>query len=141
MIQLDRRCRLRKIQILSHQFLIGNLYTNQYVHIPVWNPCFEVGFCIFIQLSLPFSATKIEFYVGDVPEGTPPSLQHARYTRLGWEICICSKEKNDTVAVVRLQRLQRVRLAEHLATASRYFSTKIIHRNYANVKELDLPFF
>ena len=28
-------------------------------------------------------ATKIEFYVGDVPDGLTPSLQSARYTRLG----------------------------------------------------------
>ena len=29
-------------------------------------------------------ATKIEFYVGDVPYGHTPSLQNARYTRLGY---------------------------------------------------------
>ena len=28
-------------------------------------------------------ATKVEFYVGDVPDGHTPSLQNARYTRLG----------------------------------------------------------
>ena len=38
---------------------------------------------VFMIITL-FSATKIEFYVGDVPEGTPASLNHARYTRLGY---------------------------------------------------------
>ena len=30
-----------------------------------------------------FVATKIEFYVGDIPDDVPMSLQNARYTRLG----------------------------------------------------------
>ena len=35
-----------------------------------------------------FTATKIEFYVGDVPEGTSGNLQNARYTRLGYDSLI-----------------------------------------------------
>ena len=38
----------------------------------------------FMNLILFFSATKIEFYVGDVAEDIPVSLQNARYTRLGY---------------------------------------------------------
>ncbi|XP_070207078.1 centrosomal protein of 104 kDa-like isoform X2 [Littorina saxatilis] len=58
-IQLEGRARLRKIQILSHQFLIP---------------------------------TKIEFFVGDVPEGTTPLLENARYTRLGY-VSLSDNEK------------------------------------------------
>ena len=41
--------------------------------------CDDVDQLVFVL----FSATKIEFYVGDVPDGHTPSLQNARYTRLG----------------------------------------------------------
>lgn len=37
-----------------------------------------VSFYLFI------AATKIEFYVGDVPDGYTVSLENARYTRLGF---------------------------------------------------------
>lgn len=30
-----------------------------------------------------FPATRIEFFVGDVPDGAPLVLDNARYTRLG----------------------------------------------------------
>ncbi|XP_041377426.1 centrosomal protein of 104 kDa-like [Gigantopelta aegis] len=58
-IQLDQRTRIRKIQLLSHQFLI---------------------------------ATKIEFFVGDVPDLTPLSLDNVRYTRLGY-VSLSDNEK------------------------------------------------
>lgn len=58
-VQLEKRSRLRKIQVLSHQFLI---------------------------------ATKIEFFVGDVPDGMPLVLDNARYTRLGY-VSLSDNEK------------------------------------------------
>lgn len=58
-IQLEKRARLRKIQVLSHQFLI---------------------------------ATRIEFFVGDVPDGLPVVLDNARYTRLGY-VSLSDNEK------------------------------------------------
>lgn len=35
------------------------------------------------------TATKIEFFVGDVPDGTPLLLENARYTRLGLVAFLC----------------------------------------------------
>ncbi|KAL3861939.1 hypothetical protein ACJMK2_007949 [Sinanodonta woodiana] len=58
-IQLDNRSRLRKVQVLSHQFLI---------------------------------ATKVEFFVGDVPDGVTVTLDNARYTRLGY-VSLSDNEK------------------------------------------------
>ncbi|XP_053379398.1 centrosomal protein of 104 kDa-like isoform X2 [Mercenaria mercenaria] len=58
-IQLDKRARLRKIQVLSHQFDI---------------------------------ATRIEIFVGDVPDGMPLVLDNARYTRLGY-VSLSDNEK------------------------------------------------
>ena len=62
---------------------VSSVSNRYFLDLYVINSGFDISFCIFILLPLYFSATKIEFYVGDVPEGTPPSLQHARYTRLG----------------------------------------------------------
>ena len=50
-IQLDKRSRLKKVQVLSHQYLI---------------------------------ASRVEFFVGDIPPDVPVNLQNARYTRLGY---------------------------------------------------------
>ncbi|XP_052760186.1 centrosomal protein of 104 kDa-like isoform X2 [Mya arenaria] len=58
-IHLEKRSRLRKIQVLSHQCLI---------------------------------ATRIEFFVGDVPDGMPVDLDNARYTRLGY-VSLSDNEK------------------------------------------------
>ncbi|XP_052225713.1 centrosomal protein of 104 kDa-like isoform X2 [Dreissena polymorpha] len=58
-VQLEKRSRLRKIQVLSHQYLI---------------------------------ATRIEFFVGDVPDGMPVDLDNARYTRLGY-VSLSDNEK------------------------------------------------
>ncbi|XP_061197353.1 centrosomal protein of 104 kDa-like isoform X1 [Saccostrea echinata] len=58
-LQLEHRSRLRKIQILSHQYLI---------------------------------ATKIEFFVGDVPDEQTQDLENARYTRLGY-VSLSDNEK------------------------------------------------
>lgn len=58
-INFERRSRIKKIQVLSHQTLI---------------------------------ATKIEFFVGDVPDGLPVVLENARYTRLGY-VSLSDNEK------------------------------------------------
>lgn len=58
-INLEKRSRIRKIQVLAHQHLIP---------------------------------TKIEFFVGDVPDGMPVVLDNARYTRLGY-VSLSDNEK------------------------------------------------
>ncbi|XP_071110039.1 centrosomal protein of 104 kDa-like isoform X6 [Haliotis cracherodii] len=88
-IQLGRRSRLCKIQILSHQFLI---------------------------------ATKIEFYVGDVPDGVPLSLDTARYTRLGY-VSLSDNEKTGYKA----RELKSV----HVDAVGVYLKLNI-HKNHVN---------
>ncbi|XP_074654970.1 centrosomal protein of 104 kDa-like [Tubulanus polymorphus] len=92
-IQLEKRCRLRKIQLLSHQYLI---------------------------------ATKVEFYVGDVPEGTPVSLQNARYTRLGY-VALSDNEKTGFKA----RELKSV----HVDAIGMYLKL-VIHKNHVNKHNL-----
>ncbi|XP_064610541.1 centrosomal protein of 104 kDa-like isoform X2 [Liolophura sinensis] len=88
-VQLEKRCRLRKIQILSHQFLV---------------------------------ATKIEFYVGDVPDDTAVSLQNARYTRLGY-VSLSDNEKTGFKA----RELKSVHV-----DAVGVFLKLVIHKNHIN---------
>ncbi|ELT95484.1 hypothetical protein CAPTEDRAFT_170133 [Capitella teleta] len=88
-IQLNKRSRLRKLQILSHQYLI---------------------------------ATKIEFYVGDVPDGTTVSLQNARYTRLGY-VALSDNEKTGFKA----RELKSVHV-----DAVGHFIKLVIHKNHVN---------
>ncbi|XP_046376699.2 centrosomal protein of 104 kDa-like isoform X4 [Haliotis rufescens] len=88
-IQLGKRSRLCKIQILSHQFLI---------------------------------ATKIEFYVGDVPDGVPLSLDTARYTRLGY-VSLSDNEKTGYKA----RELKSV----HVDAVGVYLKLNI-HKNHVN---------
>ncbi|CAH1776232.1 unnamed protein product [Owenia fusiformis] len=92
-VKLDFRSRLRKVQLLSHQFLV---------------------------------ATKVEFYVGDVPDGTPPTLQHARYTRLGY-IELSSNEKTGFKA----RELKSVHV-----DAVGLFLKLVIHKNHVNKHNL-----
>lgn len=42
---------------------------------------------LFLLLFL-ITATKIEFFVGDVPDEQLQDLENARYTRLGW-VTVC----------------------------------------------------
>ncbi|XP_076086255.1 centrosomal protein of 104 kDa-like isoform X1 [Mytilus galloprovincialis] len=88
-LQLDQRCRLRKIQILSHQYLI---------------------------------ATKIEFFVGDVPEDMSPNLENARYTRLGY-VSLSDNEKTGFKA----RELKSV----HVDAVGLYLKLNI-HKNHIN---------
>ncbi|XP_067659382.1 centrosomal protein of 104 kDa-like isoform X1 [Haliotis asinina] len=88
-IQLEKRSRLRKIQILSHQYLI---------------------------------ATKVEFYMGDVPDGLSPSLDTARYTRLGY-VSLSDNEKTGYKA----RELKSV----HVDAVGVYLKL-IIHKNHVN---------
>ncbi|XP_064642037.1 centrosomal protein of 104 kDa-like isoform X2 [Lineus longissimus] len=92
-IQLDERVRLRKIQLLSHQFLIP---------------------------------TKIEFYVGDVPDGTGMNLQNARYTRLGY-VSVSDNEKTGYKA----RELKSV----HVDAMGVYLKL-VIHKNHVNKHNL-----
>ncbi|XP_050411830.1 centrosomal protein of 104 kDa isoform X3 [Patella vulgata] len=88
-IQLNFRSRLRKIQILAHQYLIS---------------------------------TKIEFFVGDVPDGTKPSLENARYTRLGY-VSLSDNEKTGYKA----RELKSVHVDAHGV-----FLKLNIHKNHIN---------
>lgn len=88
-VQLEGRCRIRKIQILSHQFLIP---------------------------------TKIEFFVGDVPEDTQVLLENARYTRLGY-VSLSDNEKTGYKA----RELKSV----HVDALGSYLRLNI-HKNHIN---------
>jgi len=88
-IQLGSRSRLRKIQILSHQFLVP---------------------------------TKIEFFVGDVPDGTLLSLESARYARLGY-VSLSDNEKTGFKA----RELKSV----HVDAVGHYLKLNI-HKNHVN---------
>ncbi|XP_055864407.1 centrosomal protein of 104 kDa-like isoform X2 [Biomphalaria glabrata] len=92
-IQLETRSRLRKIQILSHQFLIP---------------------------------TKIEFFVGDVPDGAPLLLESARYARLGY-VSLSDNEKTGYKA----RELKSVHV-----DAVGHFLKLNIHKNHVNKHNL-----
>lgn len=92
-IQLEKRTRMKKIQILSHQHLI---------------------------------ATKIEFYVGDVPDGYTVSLENARYTRLGY-VALSDNEKTSFKA----RELKSVHV-----DAIGHFVKFVIHKNHLNPHNL-----
>ncbi|XP_013412883.1 centrosomal protein of 104 kDa isoform X2 [Lingula anatina] len=92
-LQLDKKSRMRKLQILVHQYNI---------------------------------ATKIEFYVGDVPEDTPVTLQNARYTRLGY-VCMSDNEKTGFKA----RELKSVHV-----DAVGSFLKLVIHKNHVNKHNL-----
>ncbi|KAK7477381.1 hypothetical protein BaRGS_00031357 [Batillaria attramentaria] len=92
-VSLEHVSRIRKIQILSHQYLIP---------------------------------TKIEFFVGDVPEGTPMMLENARYTRLGY-VSLSDNEKTGYKA----RELKSV----HVDAVGRYLRLNI-HKNHINKHNL-----
>ncbi|XP_059170552.1 centrosomal protein of 104 kDa-like isoform X3 [Physella acuta] len=92
-IQLEARSRLRKIQILSHQYLIP---------------------------------TKIEFFVGDVPDGAPLTLESARYARLGY-VSLSDNEKTGYKA----RELKSVHV-----DAVGHFLKLNIHKNHVNKHNL-----
>ncbi|XP_025081009.1 centrosomal protein of 104 kDa-like isoform X2 [Pomacea canaliculata] len=92
-VQLEEISRIRKIQILSHQYLIP---------------------------------TKIEFFVGDVPDGTPLLLENARYTRLGY-VSLSDNEKTGFKA----RELKSV----HVDAVGRYLRLNI-HKNHINKHNL-----
>ncbi|XP_078338788.1 centrosomal protein of 104 kDa-like isoform X2 [Crassostrea virginica] len=88
-IQLENRSRLRKIQILSHQYLI---------------------------------ATKIEFFVGDIPDEQSQDIENARYTRLGY-VSLSDNEKTGYKA----RELKSV----HVDAIGLYLKLNI-HKNHIN---------
>jgi len=92
-IQLETRSRLRKIQILSHQYLVP---------------------------------TKIEFFVGDVPDGSHLSLESARYARLGY-VSLSDNEKTGFKA----RELKSV----HVDAKGHYLKLNI-HKNHVNKHNL-----
>ncbi|RUS82487.1 hypothetical protein EGW08_009750, partial [Elysia chlorotica] len=92
-LQLEQRSRLRKIQILSHQFLVP---------------------------------TKIEFFVGDIPDGTPLTLNNARYARLGY-VSLSDNEKTGFKA----RELKSVHV-----DAVGHFLKLNIHKNHVNKHNL-----
>ncbi|XP_069110819.1 centrosomal protein of 104 kDa-like isoform X1 [Argopecten irradians] len=92
-VQLDARSRLRKIQILSHQFLV---------------------------------ATKIEFYVGEVPEDLVLSADNAKYTRLGY-VSLSDNEKT----AFKSRELKSV----HVDAIGQYLKL-VVHKNHVNKHNL-----
>ncbi|XP_035829419.1 centrosomal protein of 104 kDa [Aplysia californica] len=92
-IQLESRARLRKIQVLSHQYLVP---------------------------------TKIEFFVGDVPDGSLLSLDSARYARLGY-VSLSDNEKTGFKA----RELKSV----HVDAVGHYLKLNI-HKNHVNKHNL-----
>ncbi|CAD5115537.1 DgyrCDS4504 [Dimorphilus gyrociliatus] len=67
-------------------------------------------------------ASKIEIYVGDVPDGLSNNLQHARYTRLGY-VTLSDNEKTNYKA----RELKSVHV-----DATGVFVKFVIHKNYIN---------
>ncbi|PAA51401.1 hypothetical protein BOX15_Mlig022803g1 [Macrostomum lignano] len=92
-VYLEQRSRIRKVQILSHQYLI---------------------------------ASKIEFFVGDVPDGVSHNLQNARYSRLGY-VALSDNEKTG----FRARELKSV----HVDAVGVYLKL-VIHKNYVNKHNL-----
>lgn len=88
-LHLECRSRFRKIQILSHQFLV---------------------------------ATKIEFFVGDVPEDMVLSPDNARYTRLGY-VSLSDNEKT----AFKSRELKSV----HVDAIGQYLKI-LVHKNHIN---------
>ena len=77
---LGLSCFKSQIQ-LSHRYIILFNWNTQ-----TWNDSanyLETAHTMIIVFFFQMPATKIEFYVGDVPSGMHPNLQNARYTRLG----------------------------------------------------------
>jgi centrosomal protein CEP104 len=66
-LQFENYIRLKRLQLLSHQFLIGNII-------------FFNHFWLFIKL---FLASKIEFLIGDCSPDQNATQENAHYTRLG----------------------------------------------------------
>jgi centrosomal protein CEP104 len=64
-LQFENYARLKRVQLLAHQFLIG-----------------KIEF-VFFSLSKIILASKIEFLIGDCPTDENLTYQNARYTRLG----------------------------------------------------------
>ncbi|KAJ8320817.1 hypothetical protein KUTeg_002404 [Tegillarca granosa] len=87
--QMPQRSRLKKIQILSHQYLI---------------------------------ATKIEFFIGDVPEDMAPVAENAKYQRLGY-VSLSDNEKTGYKA----RELKSVHV-----DAIGIFLKLLIHKNHIN---------
>lgn len=71
-ISLEHRCQIKKIQLLSHQYLIGIFRSYHIFH---------------IDHRSKWTATKVEFFVGDCPNDSQLSINNARFTRLGFHIC------------------------------------------------------
>ncbi|XP_067946532.1 centrosomal protein of 104 kDa-like [Watersipora subatra] len=88
-IQLEKRCRIRKVQVLSHQYLI---------------------------------ASRVEFFVGDIPPDLPINLQNARYNRLGY-VALSDNEQTDYKA----RELKSV----HVDSVGLYLKL-VIHKNHVN---------
>lgn len=89
-IQLENRSRLRKIQILSHQYLIGkeNFFSFFFCEsFMVWLASLSRFMSsesrILHSQFHSITATKIEFFVGDIPDEQSQDIENARYTRLG----------------------------------------------------------
>ena len=68
-VQFEHVARIRRVQLLSHQFLIGK----------------DASLLLSISISIgaPFLASKIEFFIGDCTSDDSITVENAHYTRLG----------------------------------------------------------
>ncbi|KAK6175360.1 hypothetical protein SNE40_013841 [Patella caerulea] len=72
------------------------------------------------------TAKKIEFYVGDVPDGTKPSLESARYTRVGY-VSFSDNENSGYKA----RELKSIHVDAHGV-----FLKLVLHKNHINKHNL-----
>ncbi|VDP90919.1 unnamed protein product [Echinostoma caproni] len=107
--ELQERANLRKIQLLSHQYLIGTTVIKHYHYL------------IYPQL-----ASKIEFFVGDIRDDDIRHYQNARYTRLGY---VSLSDNRSTEFKAR--ELKSVHV-----DATGTFVQLMLHKNYANEHNL-----
>lgn len=66
-LQFENYARIRRLQILSHQYLIGKRRSSSAHR-------YRIFACL---------ASKIEFFIGDCTSDESLSLENARFTRLG----------------------------------------------------------
>ncbi len=65
-LQFENYVRIRRVQILSHQYLIGKNWISNDDYLTVL-----------------FLASKFEFFIGDCTSDDSISIENARFTRLG----------------------------------------------------------
>ena len=79
--------RIRKLQVLAHQFLIRKFKIKSFdFGNIIWIVLYVKGsqpFSQYVLFFLSFLATKIEVFIGNVPDMQAPSLLTCKFRRLG----------------------------------------------------------